>query len=70
VELLGKDDAPRIMKGIVAASIGPVTAETAQALGIESSVIPEEYTIPALVESLAGYFQRSKRLRLQADREA
>ena len=57
VELLGKENASKLMKGIVAASIGPVTAETAQSLGIDSAIVSKDYTIPALVESLAAYFQ-------------
>jgi uroporphyrinogen-III synthase len=57
VELLGKETASKLMEGTIAASIGPVTAETARSFGIESAVVPKDYTIPALVESLVAYFK-------------
>jgi uroporphyrinogen III methyltransferase/synthase len=57
VELLGMENASKLMKGTVAASIGPVTAETARSMGIESGVIPGDYTIPALVDALVAYFK-------------
>jgi uroporphyrinogen III methyltransferase/synthase len=58
VELLGAESASKLMMGTVAASIGPVTAQSARTLGIESAVIPRDYTIPALVEALVEYFQK------------
>jgi uroporphyrinogen III methyltransferase / synthase len=57
VELLGKENASKLMARTIAASIGPVTAETARSFGIESAVVPKDYTIPALVESLVAYFK-------------
>ena len=40
----------------VVASIGPVTAEAAQQLGIATTVMPERYTIPDLVDALVEHF--------------
>ncbi len=60
VELLGKEKASKLMRGTIAASIGPVTAETARSFGIEPAVGPKDYTIPALVESLVDYFRAEK----------
>ena len=40
------------------ASIGPVTAEAAQQLGIETTVLPPSYTVPALVQALVEYFEK------------
>jgi hypothetical protein len=34
-----------------------VTAEAAQQLGIETTVMPTTYTIPALVQALVDYFR-------------
>jgi uroporphyrinogen III methyltransferase / synthase len=59
VEMLGPEEARRLTAGIPVASIGPVTAERAKALGIMTSVRPTEYTIPALVQALVEYFKRS-----------
>jgi uroporphyrinogen III methyltransferase/synthase len=59
VELLGKEDASKLLEGVVVASIGPVTAETAKAFGIPTGVMPGDYTIVALVDSLVHYFKKS-----------
>jgi uroporphyrinogen III methyltransferase/synthase len=61
VEILGPEEARELTAGIPVASIGPVTAEKAKALGIETAVMPDEYTIPALVQALVEYFKRSDR---------
>ena len=44
----------------VVASIGPVTAEAAQQLGIETTVMPARYTIPDLVDALVEYFGQER----------
>ena len=56
VEILGHDQAVDLLKSTVVASIGPVTAEAAQQLDIVTSVMPERYTIPDLVEALVAHF--------------
>ncbi|MBO6170651.1 MAG: uroporphyrinogen-III synthase, partial [Desulfovibrio sp.] len=40
------------------AAIGPVTAETLRAHGLPCDIMPEEYTIPALVDALQTFFAR------------
>lgn len=59
VEMVGQEVARDLTVGIPVASIGPITAEKAKSLGIETTVMPEEYTIPALVQALADYFKGS-----------
>jgi uroporphyrinogen-III synthase len=59
VEMLGPEDARRLTAGIPVASIGPITAEKARSLGIETTVMPADYTIPALVQALAEYFKKT-----------
>jgi uroporphyrinogen III methyltransferase/synthase len=56
LDLVG-DEAATLLQGVVVASIGPITAETAARHGISSHVVPESYTIPALVDALAQYFR-------------
>lgn len=58
VELIGKEKAPNLMKGVLAASIGPITRETAHSFGIETMIMPRDYTIPALVEAICDYFKK------------
>lgn len=56
VQMVGAD-APGLLNGVTVASIGPITARTAQDLGIETQVMPDEYTIPALVDALVEHFK-------------
>jgi uroporphyrinogen III methyltransferase / synthase len=58
VTALGEEQAPDLLSGTVVASIGPVTAEAAQQLGITSTIVPTEYTVPALVQALVDHFRR------------
>ena len=44
---------------MVVAAIGPITAETAAEHGLHVSVMPHEYTVPALADAIAGYFETS-----------
>jgi uroporphyrinogen III methyltransferase/synthase len=60
LELVG-EEARDLLRGVVVASIGPITAETAARRGIASDIVPENYTIPALAEALIRHFQTSGR---------
>ena len=57
VEMMGTKNAKELTSGVAVASIGPITAEKARSLGIETTIMAREYTIPALVEALAEYFK-------------
>jgi uroporphyrinogen III methyltransferase/synthase len=57
VQLLGADQAADLLRTTTVAAIGPVTAEAAQQLGIVTTVMPESYTIPALVDALVAHFR-------------
>jgi uroporphyrinogen III methyltransferase/synthase len=54
--ILGPEQAADLLKGTVVACIGPVTAEAAQHLDIATTVMPERYTIPDLVDALVEHF--------------
>jgi uroporphyrinogen III methyltransferase/synthase len=56
VQLFGEDQAVDLLGTTVVACIGPVTAEAAQQLGIQTAVMPEKYTVPDLVDGLVNYF--------------
>jgi uroporphyrinogen III methyltransferase/synthase len=56
--MLGTDQAADLLHGTTVAAIGPVTAEAAQQLGIATTVMPERYTVPALVEALVEHFRQ------------
>jgi uroporphyrinogen III methyltransferase/synthase len=56
---MGEDQTADLLRTTVVASIGPVTAEAAQQLNIRTTVMPERYTIPDLVDALVEYFTRN-----------
>src|SRR5438034_2149742 len=56
--IFGEDQAADLLRTTVVASIGPVTAEAAQQLGIETTVMPSRYTIADLVDALVEHFAR------------
>ena len=55
-KIFGADQAADLLNAIVVASIGPVTAEAAEQLGIHTTVMPKKYTIPDLVDALVEHF--------------
>jgi uroporphyrinogen III methyltransferase/synthase len=57
VEILGKKGYKTLLEGVSIACIGPVTAKTAEEYGMKTDIMPTEYTIPALVESMVNYFK-------------
>jgi uroporphyrinogen III methyltransferase/synthase len=57
-KIFGEEQAADLLTTTVVASIGPVTAEAAQQLGIQTTVMPRRYTIPDLVDALVDHFSR------------
>ncbi|MFI5179224.1 MAG: uroporphyrinogen-III C-methyltransferase [Vicinamibacterales bacterium] len=60
VHVLGEEPAADLLRTTVVASIGPVTAEAATQCHIETTIMPSQYTIPALVEAIVEYFEKRK----------
>ncbi len=56
MELLKKEDWKMLLNGVAIACIGPVTASTAKEWGMSVHIQPEAYTIPAMTEAIARYF--------------
>jgi uroporphyrinogen III methyltransferase / synthase len=59
-EVLAPADLRRLLDGVVVAAIGPVTAESAAEHGLRVSIMPIEYTVPALADAIAGHFETSR----------
>ncbi len=53
--LTGEKLLPAIKKAKIAC-IGPVTAKTAQDAGLNVEIVPEQYTVPALLDAIEIYF--------------
>jgi len=56
VKLLGAEPAADLLGKTVVASIGPVTAEAATQYNIKTTIMPTQFTIPALVDAIVEYF--------------
>lgn len=56
VTLVGEDAAVDLLKRTAVASIGPVTGDVARSLGIDVTIQPERFTIPALADAIAAHF--------------
>lgn len=56
MDLLG--DRKELLEGVTIAAIGPVTAETAEKLGLQVDIVANEYTIDGLVQALVEYYQK------------
>lgn len=54
---LGEEQTADLLRQTVVACIGPVTAEAAQQLQIETTVMPRDYTVPALVAAIVEHFR-------------
>lgn len=57
VQVIGAEAAPDLLRDVVVASIGPVTAEAATQHQIRTTVMPAQYTVPALVAAIADYYE-------------
>jgi len=60
VQALGAEPAADLLRTTAVAAIGPVTAEAAAQHNIETTIMPAHYTIPALVDAIAEYFDRQR----------
>jgi uroporphyrinogen III methyltransferase/synthase len=56
LDITTPDEMQKLMSGVAVATIGPITAKTAEQFGLHVDVQPSEYTIPDLVESIVMYF--------------
>lgn len=60
VRIVGAEPAADLLRATVVASIGPVTAEAASQLGVQTTIMPAQYTVPALVDAIVDYFSEQK----------
>jgi uroporphyrinogen III methyltransferase/synthase len=58
-QMLPADRRNQLMDKVHTASIGPITTETAEALGFDVHVTAEEYTIPGLCQAIQTFFAKN-----------
>ena len=49
-----------MLRTTIGASIGPVTAEAAAQCQIQTTIMPSQYTVPALIAAIVDYFAQAK----------
>ena len=59
VELLKGLNLGRFLNNTRIACIGPITSKTAKELGLKVDIQPDQFTIPALANAIAQYFDPS-----------
>ncbi len=57
VRAFGQDQAADLLRPVAVASIGPVTAQVATQYGIQTTIMPAHYTVPALVDAIVQHFR-------------
>jgi uroporphyrinogen III methyltransferase/synthase len=55
--LIGNEDLQRCGDRMAVACIVPITAETAANFGLKTSIMPAQYTVRGLVDSIVSYFE-------------
>ena len=60
VKIVGTEQSADLLRTTVVASIGPVTAEAAAQCGIETTIVPAHYTVPALVDAIVEHFEKGR----------
>ncbi|RJQ65687.1 MAG: uroporphyrinogen-III C-methyltransferase [Desulfobacteraceae bacterium] len=58
--LLPEKSAQDLLKGVVVACIGSITAETAKNLGFQVDIIADVFTIEGLCDAIVKYYRRSR----------
>jgi uroporphyrinogen III methyltransferase/synthase len=57
--LLPAEKFARLIQGVTIASIGPITSDTATALGFDVRITADSFTITGLVEAILQYYQKT-----------
>ena len=57
VRAFGAEQVADLLSPVAVASIGPVTAEAASQYGIHTTIMPAQYTVPALVDAIVTHFK-------------
>ena len=56
----GLEQATVLLRSVAVTAIGPITAKTAEEMGMTVSIMPKENTIPAMVEAMVQYAGRGE----------
>jgi uroporphyrinogen III methyltransferase/synthase len=60
VKSVGAEPAADLLRSTSVASIGPVTAEAASQCNIQTTIMPTQYTVQALVDAIVEHFEKQQ----------
>jgi|WetSurMetagenome_2_1015567.scaffolds.fasta_scaffold20231_5 uroporphyrinogen III methyltransferase / synthase len=60
IEILGRREGERLLLESTVAVIGPVTGQTAESFGKKAEIVPQENTVPALLEAIRDYYSKKR----------
>ena len=63
VKVIGVDQTVDLLNQVDVACIGPVTAGTASRLGITTTIMPSDYTVPAMVQAIVRHVNERRQQR-------
>lgn len=56
LQALKGENIEKLLEGVILASIGPVTTETATKLGLEVKITAKQFTVPSLIDGIVDYY--------------
>lgn len=59
--LTGRLDLEKVLKDVVVVAIGPATAKKAESVGLRVDVVPEDYTVPGMIEALKNFYLENEK---------
>ena len=68
VKVIGVDQTVDLLNQVDVACIGPVTAGTASRLGITTTIMPSDYTVPAMVQAIVQHVNERQQRTTPTDR--
>jgi len=57
VDIYGADAVADVLRTTLVACVGPVTAQAAISLGVMPAIVPEEFTMAAMVAAIVRYMR-------------
>ncbi|MEA2063216.1 MAG: uroporphyrinogen-III synthase, partial [Gemmatimonadota bacterium] len=57
IKMVGEPAVSNLSRDVLVASIGPVTAQSAKKHGLETRIMPEDYTVEALAAAIRDHFR-------------
>jgi len=58
IEILGAEEYKILLRGVKIACISPVTVDAARKYGLETDIVPDNYTVDDLVDAITRFYRK------------